>query len=433
MMMRLASTMLPVVVFATAGCDKRANVQCLENPNCDLTAGGICAAAPTGNHWCAYPDPACAGGYRFTDQDVGDGVSGMCVAQTDAGVDAPPDSMGGDKTCKLRLAFVDGKPPFNPASDDATGQRQVWVANPDGTGPINVSHGAGTDSAHPSWSPDGTKLAFASNLTGKYDIFVVAVDGTGLTNLTGGPDVPLDASRPAWSPDGTRIAFISGGLLWTMNANGSGAAPVTSLMAFSSFAWSPDGKQLVFSGGTSTAALYVATIGSSAMPLKINSGNTFEEDPSWTPGPKIIFSNRSDVFTVNGDATGLLNVTNDATGNNEFPVSVGRSDSIVFMSTRDNSHREIWSTPAAGGTATQVTTNTGANSLDIPQAVSADGKLLAFSRITRVVQNSTVVGSYQLGVSNIDGSNLHLFNAPGTSNATTSTEGSPEARFAACP
>src|SRR3954463_13384126 len=91
MMMRLARTMLPVVVFATAGCDKRANVQCLENPNCDLTAGGICAAAPTGNHWCAYPDPACAGGYRFSDQDVGDGVSGQCVGvDHDAGIDGSP-------------------------------------------------------------------------------------------------------------------------------------------------------------------------------------------------------------------------------------------------------------------------------------------------------------------------------------------------------
>lgn len=90
-MMRLASTMLPVVVFATAGCDKRANVQCLENPNCDLTAGGICAAAPTGNHWCAYPDPACAGGYRFSDQDVGDGVSGQCIGvDHDAGIDGSP-------------------------------------------------------------------------------------------------------------------------------------------------------------------------------------------------------------------------------------------------------------------------------------------------------------------------------------------------------
>ena len=100
--MRLASTVLSVVVFATAGCDKRANVQCLENPNCDLTAGGICAAAPTGNHWCAYPDPACAGGYRFSDLDVGDGVSGQCVALgQDASVDAPNGAVTGTSCVAL--------------------------------------------------------------------------------------------------------------------------------------------------------------------------------------------------------------------------------------------------------------------------------------------------------------------------------------------
>lgn len=414
----------------TAGCDNRLAVQCLQNPNCDLTTGGLCAVAPTGNHWCAYPDPACPGGYRFADQDVGDGVSGMCIAQTDAGVDAPSDgNMGGDKTCKLRIAFVDGKPPFS-KGDDGSGRRQVWVANPDGSGTINVSQAAGTDSAHPSWSPDGTKLAFASNLTGKYDIFIVYVDGTGLTNLTSGTDVMFDASVPVWSPDGTRIAFTSQGLLWSMNANGSGAAPVSSLTASSEFAWSPDGKKLVFEGGpftSSGSALYVATIASSATPLKINSGNTFESNPTWTPSSKITFDNLSDVFTVNGDGTDLSNVTKDATGSNGNAVSFNNGDSIAFLSARDNGHHEIWSIPEPGGTATQVTTNTAMGSIDVPQAVSADGKLLAFSRITNTTQpGGNVITSYQIGVSNLDGTNLRLFNAPGGSNAT-------EARFAACP
>ena len=436
--MRMPYLLVLSLLSADIACGNRTDLQCEQNSNCDLAGGGVCADSGIGHRWCAYPDASCPSGYRYSDVQVGDGVSGQCVGvgtQTDAGIDAPPDAnMGGDKTCKLRVAFVDGKPPFNPAGDDGSGQRQVWVANPDGSGVINVSQAAGTDSAHPSWSPDGTKLAFASNLTGTYDIFIVDVDGTGLTNLTAGQDVMFDASRPVWSPDGTRIAFTSQGLLWSMNANGSGAAPVTSLIAGNSFAWSPDGTKLVFSGGTSTPALYVALIGSSAMPLKINSGNAFEDTPSWTPASKITFSNLSDVFTVNGDATGLFNVTIDATGNNEFPVPFNHGDSIAFLSTRDNGHREIWSIPAAGGPATQVTTNTAANSLDIPLAVSSDGKLLAFSRITRMTKtNGTVVGSYQLGTSTLDGSNLHLFNAPGASNATTSSEGSPEARFAACP
>jgi len=216
-----------------------------------------------------------------------------------------------------------------------------------------------------------------------------------------------------------------------MNTNGSGAAKASSLSA-GAYSWSPDGKKLVLSSG----GLYVVGIADGSQPLKINSGNTFEVNASWAPNPKITFSNLSDVFTVNGDATGLFNVTNDAAGANASPIAFNDGNTIAFTSTRDSGHYEIWLISATGGMATQVTTNAPQvprNTVDIPQAVSSDGKLLAFSRITRTVKlDGTEVDSYQVGVSNIDGSNLHLFNAPGTSNASDMND-SPEARFASCP
>lgn len=86
-------------VIASAGCPGSTNVQCSEQSNCDLTPGGTCVEGATGNQWCAYPDPNCPGGMRYSDFDVGDGLSGLCVADdadarttdaaTDAGVDAP--------------------------------------------------------------------------------------------------------------------------------------------------------------------------------------------------------------------------------------------------------------------------------------------------------------------------------------------------------
>jgi len=436
--MRLASTMLLATALAVAACDNRANVQCLENPNCNLTTGGTCAVAPSGNHWCAYPDATCPGGYRFSDQDVGDGVSGMCVAATDAGVDAPPDGIDGDRTCKLRIAFVDGKPSFGSGNqDDNTGRRQVWVANPDGSGMINLSSGAGVDSAHPSWSPDGLKVAFASSPgggAGHYHIFVVNVDGSGLTALTSAQTVGFgsSASYPIWSPDGTRIAFLSTGGPWIMNANGTGATPLavpSALQASGQMAWSPDSKQLAFEVQIipSGFALYVATISDTSTPLKINSGNTFELIGGWAPSPKITFSSLSDVFTVSGDGTSLFNVTQDAANRNSGAVSFNGGNSLVFYSYRDNGYAEIWSIPATGGAATQITHHTIVHGGDQPNAVSRDGGVLAFSRRIQTVQpDNSVIISYQLGVSKIDGSGLKLFNAPGASNAT-------EARFSACP
>jgi hypothetical protein len=71
-----------VVVFLAlflAACPGTKDVQCEENSNCDLGAGGVCTLAPTGNQWCAYPDPECPSGTRFSDEDVGDGLAGACT------------------------------------------------------------------------------------------------------------------------------------------------------------------------------------------------------------------------------------------------------------------------------------------------------------------------------------------------------------------
>ena len=81
-------------------CPGRQKVECSENMHCDLGPGGTCVVAATGNEWCAYPDPACPSGYRFSDLDVGDGVGNTCVPDgsvaNDGSIDGPivPGSWG---------------------------------------------------------------------------------------------------------------------------------------------------------------------------------------------------------------------------------------------------------------------------------------------------------------------------------------------------
>lgn len=72
-----------VVVLAVllAGCPPpHLNVQCIEDSNCNLSYGGVCTLAPTGNRWCAYPDPDCPSGYRYSDFSTGDDLNEVCVA-----------------------------------------------------------------------------------------------------------------------------------------------------------------------------------------------------------------------------------------------------------------------------------------------------------------------------------------------------------------
>jgi Tol biopolymer transport system component len=57
---------------------------------------------------------------------------------------------------------------------------------------------------HPRWSPDGKKLVFSSNRTGRYEIWTASVDGGDLRRVTRGPG---EKTWPVWSPDGSRILF----------------------------------------------------------------------------------------------------------------------------------------------------------------------------------------------------------------------------------
>ena len=93
----LDTVLLSVLTLpALAACGGRSNVECQQNSNCDLAVGGVCQSAATGNRWCAYPDLSCPGGYRYSDEQVGDGVAGTCVPMvagsagaTDAGSSPP--------------------------------------------------------------------------------------------------------------------------------------------------------------------------------------------------------------------------------------------------------------------------------------------------------------------------------------------------------
>jgi len=70
--------------------------------------------------------------------------------------------------------------------------------NKNGTGLVNrTNRGTGDDNS-PAWSPDGTKLAFASDRSGKWDIWTMNTNGSALSNFTQG--LPDQACRnPAWS------------------------------------------------------------------------------------------------------------------------------------------------------------------------------------------------------------------------------------------
>jgi dipeptidyl aminopeptidase/acylaminoacyl peptidase len=94
-----------------------------------------------------------------------------------------------------------------------TGDRRqhIFTVATDGSGePSPLTHGDYEDS-DPSWSPDGSRIAFSSSrdddwdTTPARDIYLVDADGGAPEKLTGTDGT---AEKPAWSPDGSRIAYL---------------------------------------------------------------------------------------------------------------------------------------------------------------------------------------------------------------------------------
>jgi TolB protein len=125
------------------------------------------------------------------------------------------------------------------ARADSARQLQIWVMNADGSGARQLTHFAAEDGSPqwPSWSPDGRRLAVQAGKYNRQDpkqntahIWVIDV-ASGAPSKLAPHDSPYLDETPSWFPDGRRIAFQSdrsGRMeLWVMNADGTGARQVT--------------------------------------------------------------------------------------------------------------------------------------------------------------------------------------------------------------
>ncbi|MBD3348386.1 MAG: hypothetical protein GF400_04210 [Candidatus Eisenbacteria bacterium] len=125
----------------------------------------------------------------------------------------------------------------------------VWIdhgGEPHGSGSLTADPAA---DRYPFWSPDEQWVAFASDRSGNWDIWVMSADGeSDSLNLRQVTDTPENETRPAWSPTGEYIAFAREGTgIVAADAWGRGEYAVTSGPDDSSPTWSDDASMLAFS------------------------------------------------------------------------------------------------------------------------------------------------------------------------------------------
>ncbi len=151
----------------------------------------------------------------------------------------------------------------------------------------------GSRNYHPRLSPDGTLVAFDSDRDGVRGVYVSARDGTNVRRVSG----PGYAAVPSWSPDGSRLAFIkaepsSAGVwnIWVLNV---GSGETTRLTAHSfgqpwGASWFPDGRRVCYSHEDRLIVLDTAS-GSSQLYPSPRKGRLVRTPAVSPDGRKVIF------------------------------------------------------------------------------------------------------------------------------------------------
>ncbi len=176
----------------------------------------------------------------------------------------------------------------------------LWTVAPDGSGLTNITNTLGVE-ADAQWSPDGKRITFTSNRSGNYDIYVMNPDGSGVERLTSSP---ADETYPTWSPTGRRIAYVSERArqpeIIVMRSDG---ARKRSLGTFPGtiwhLAWSPAAPKIVFVQESKVEGhsrvdddedLYSLNVRTKGVSIVADSGDS-EVDPVWSPdGKRIAFA-----------------------------------------------------------------------------------------------------------------------------------------------
>jgi TolB protein len=124
---------------------------------------------------------------------------------------------------------------------DRGGTQQIYLMGSDGSSPTRISFGKGRYST-PVWSPDGKWIAFTKNGGGKFSIGVMKPDGSGERILTEG----FHNEGPTWAPNSQVLMYFSesggeggGAQLFSVDVTGQFKQPIPTPNFGSDPAWSP--------------------------------------------------------------------------------------------------------------------------------------------------------------------------------------------------
>jgi Tol biopolymer transport system component len=290
-----------------------------------------------------------------------------------AGLQVASRGSSADRVTNGRIAFSTG---FILPDPDLSGHSQVFTVNPDGSGERQLTHvPAGSQAGGPGWSPDGTKIAYASNVSGNFAIWVMNADGSGQHRIAGASG--YDYFTPRWSPDGShlvvarcdvRLGFDSQCDIDVIRSDGSGLRTVVGGHRINSNPeYSPNGRRIAFQSDRAGLVSAVWVVNVSGTGLKRLTKPTLEAQyPQWSPdGGQILLTSNflrptTQLFLIRPDGSHLKQLTHAPSGHSEALGSFSPdSRRIVLISdlAHDNGSNDLFTMQADGTHLTKIVAN----------------------------------------------------------------------------